>query len=69
MNKNEAQARMEALLESIAGLREERDRLRSSESMPDVVRAQAVDAKLGRKEERLAELERKYPTAAQELNR
>ena len=60
---------MTALVDSIARLTDKRDELRDKSTVQDMIHANSLDREIGNRQERLAELERKYPTAAQELNR
>lgn len=64
---NHVKAEMAAIMDSLSRLREKRDGLRGSEVFEDQIHANSLDAVIGDKEERLAELERKYPTEAQKL--
>lgn len=69
MTRAEAGAKMAALVDSIARLTDKRDELREKSTVQDMIHANSLDKEIGDRQERLAELEHKYPTAAQELDR
>jgi len=69
MTRAEAGAKMVALVDSIARLTNERDELRNKGTVQDMIHANSLDKEIGDRQERLAKLERKYPTVAQELDR
>lgn len=68
MTQRKVEANMQALGDKLSRLRQKRESLIESPSFTDSLRAQTLDSRIGEVEDELADLERKHPTAAQNVS-